>query len=174
MSNKYSAAYWKERLQLTSHVEGGAFREIYRSHTILPQEVLTPLHQGPRNASTSIYFLLEHGEFSALHRIASDEIWHHYDGAPLCIYEIEPSGKLNKHLLGKDFDNGERLQVLIPAGSWFGSRVEVEGGYNLCSCTVAPGFDFADFELADKTGLAELYPQHAGIIDALTYASKTF
>lgn len=165
---QYSAQYWKEKLQLTSHVEGGAFREIYRSSLELPQNVLTPAHNGKRAASTSIYFLLEYGDFSAFHRIASDELWHHYDGAPLCIYEINASGELQKHLLGKDIDKGESPQVVIPAGSWFGSRVEVEDGYTLCGCTVAPGFDFDDFELADRVILSEEYPLHKDIITELT------
>src|SRR5690606_5336550 len=98
MGTHRTAQYWKEQLQLTQHVEGGAFREIYRSDISLPQKTLTAAHKGARNASTSIYFLLEYGEFSALHRIASDEIWHHYDGAALCIYEITADGMLTKHL----------------------------------------------------------------------------
>lgn len=168
MKNRYSVQYWKERLNLESHVEGGSFREIYRAQHTLPKEVLKRGHNGERAASTSIYFLLEYGQFSAFHRIASDELWHHYDGTALCIYEIQTDGKLIKHLLGKDFDNGERPQVIILAGSWFGSRVEEEGGYTLCGCTVAPGFDFADFELADKESLIQQYPQHATIINELT------
>jgi predicted cupin superfamily sugar epimerase len=168
MGNKYNAQYWKDKLNLESHVEGGSFREIYRAKHVLPKEVLKPGHNGERAVSTSIYFLLEHGQFSALHRIASDELWHHYDGTALCIYEIQADGKLIKHLLGKDFDNGERPQVIISAGSWFGSRVEEAGGYTLCGCTVAPGFDFADFELADKAHLIQQYPQHDSIINELT------
>ncbi len=164
-----NAAYWKEKLGLTTHVEGGAFKETYRSAHILPKENLMPEHNGDRNASTSIYFLLEDGEFSAFHKIASDEMWHHYDGATLCIYEIKPSGELMKHLLGKDIENGAEPQVLIPAGSWFGSRVEEQGSFTLCGCTVAPGFDFADFELAEKAVLHQLYPQHTALINELTY-----
>lgn len=168
MNKLYSAQHWKDKLGLESHVEGGAFKEIYRSQMVLPQTVLTDVHTGNRNASTSIYFLLEYGEFSALHKIASDELWHHYDGSVLCIYEIQPDGKLIRHLLGKDIDKGEYPQILIPAGSWFGSRVEEPGGYTLCGCTVAPGFDFADFELANKDELTALYPHHKELVEALT------
>ncbi len=156
------------QLNLTAHIEGGAFKEIYRSPLVLPEEVLTPEHGGDRNAMTSIYFLLQYGEFSAFHRIASDELWHFYYGGVLCIYEIDKSGVLTKHLLGKDIAAGERPMVCIKAGSWFGSRVEEAGGYTLCGCTVAPGFDFADFELAARAALMELYPQHGGIIRELT------
>lgn len=168
MGNKYNAQYWKDKLNLESHVEGGSFREIYRAEHVLPKEVLKPGHHGDRAASTSIYFLLEHGQFSAFHRIASDELWHFYDGATLCVYEIMKDGQLIKHLLGKDIDKGERPQLVIQAGSWFGSRVEEEGGYTLCGCTVAPGFDFADFELAHREELIQEFPQHTSIISELT------
>lgn len=169
MNNKYSATFWKEQLNLESHVEGGSFKEIYRSELTLPQTTLTQQHTGDRNTSTAIYFLLEDGQFSALHRIASDELWHHYDGATLCIYEIQPEGKLIKHLLGKDIINGEQPVIIIKAGSWFGSRVEETNGYTLCGCTVAPGFDFADFELAERNALIQQYPQYTAIIEFLTY-----
>lgn len=166
-----SAAYWTDKLQLTAHVEGGAFKEVYRSPLVLPQDALHKEHCGPRAASTSIYFLLQYGEFSAFHRIASDELWHFYDGAELAIYEIDKAGNLTRHLLGRDIDAGAQLQVLIKAGSWFASRVEVEGGYALCGCTVAPGFDFADFELAGREQLVKEYPQHQALITELTRSS---
>lgn len=168
MNTKHLAQYWKEKLQLVTHIEGGAFKEIYRSSLSLPQDVLTKQHHGNRAASTAIYFLLEHGEFSAFHRIASDELWHFYDGDNLCIYEIKENGELTRHLLGTNIENGESPTILIEAGSWFASRVEIVGGYCLCGCTVAPGFDFADFELADRTNLQQQYPQHVELIASLT------
>ncbi|MBX2907593.1 MAG: cupin domain-containing protein [Taibaiella sp.] len=161
-----SPKYWIDKLSLTPHVEGGAFSEIYRSELLLPQNALTTEHHGPRNAMTSIYFLLEFGQFSAFHRIASDELWHHYDGGSLFIYEITPAGELKVHKLGVDSDASPF--TVIKAGSWFGSRVETASSYTLCGCTVAPGFDFADFELAGRNSLAQLYPEHKGIIEALT------
>jgi hypothetical protein len=164
----YTADYWIAQLDLQAHVEGGAFKEIYRSRAAFPRNVLTPAHKGDRNAMTHIYFLLKHKEFSALHRIASDEIWHHYDGGPLTIYEITTGGILRTHLLGKNIENGEQLVVVIEAGSWFGSRVEEGNGYTLCGCTVSPGFDFEDFELADGEILKSIYPEHARIIEELT------
>lgn len=168
MNPAHTASFWIEHLQLTSHIEGGAFREIYRAPLQLPQSVLTPEHGGDRSAATSIYFLLQQGDFSAFHRIASDELWHFYDGHSLCIYEITPEGELKRHLLGRNPDKGEALQVLIPAGSWFGSRVEEPEGFALCGCIVSPGFDFADFELADRSKLQEMYPQHASLIAEMT------
>lgn len=163
-----TAGYWIDKLGLAAHIEGGAFKEIYRSELALPQHVLTPRHHGDRNAMTSIYFLLTHGDFSAFHRIASDEIWHFYDGAPLCVYEITTNGALVRHMLGKDIDKDQQPVIVIKAGSWFGSRVEEPGGFTLCGCTVAPGFDFADFELADKEALQASFPQHAAIIGEMT------
>lgn len=162
-----NAAYWKRHLQLTDHVEGGAFKEVYRSPLMLPNPLPGAGHKGARNASTSIYFLLEYGEFSAFHRIASDELWHYYDGGTLAIYEINADGILTRHLLGKDIESGAALQVVITAGSWFASRVESEGSFTLCGCTVAPGFDFEDFELAGRNDLQQQYPQHSALIASL-------
>lgn len=159
---KTTAAWWREKLQLTQHVEGGSFRETYRAPLVLQQPA------GPRAASTGIYFLLEDGEFSAFHRIAYDEMWHFYDGVTLHIYEIKRDGTLHVHRLGRDIAQGEQLQLVIPAGSWFASSVEETGGFALVGCTVAPGFDFADFELAERAALSQLFPQHAGLIGMLT------
>jgi predicted cupin superfamily sugar epimerase len=117
---------------------------------------------------TSIYFLLRSGEFSAFHRIASDEVWHHYEGATLCIYEITAGGALRRNLLGKDIAAGSRPSLTIEAGSWFASRIEEPDTFALCGCTVAPGFDFADFELAERGALAGVYPEHAEVIGELT------
>lgn len=161
---KTTAAYWRDTLQLTKHIEGGAFRETYRAAASIEPAGF----KGPRNASTGIYFLLEDGDFSAFHRIASDEMWHFYDGTTLHIYEITSEGLLKVHRLGRDYSQGEQLQLVIPAGSWFASSVEESGGFALVGCTVAPGFDFADFELAKRKELSDLYPQHAGLIALLT------
>lgn len=163
------ALYYINILGLESHVEGGAFRETYRSALTLPQQVLPGSFGGDRAASTSIYFLLQYGQFSAFHRISSDEVWHFYDGAPLHIYEIKPDGSLHTHLLGRDLEAGASFQCVIPAGSWFASVCEQPQGFSLVGCTVAPGFDFADFELAQQQNLTQLYPQHAALINRLTY-----
>jgi uncharacterized protein len=166
LTKERTAKYWKEKLHLTSHVEGGSFSEVFRSDLMLPQESLTKHHNGSRNAMTSIYFLLEHRDFSAFHRIASDELWHHYDGGILCIYEIKPNGTLTKHLLGIE---GSALPfVAIAAGSWFASRVEEASSFTLCGCTVAPGFDFADFELANRWALQQQFPDYKNLIAELT------
>ncbi len=162
------ASYYKEKLGLTSHIEGGSFKEIYRSVMTLDTECLSDAFKGTRNVSTAIYFLLEHGQFSALHRIASDEMWHFYDGDVLSIYEITIEGNLITHKLGRDLENGESFQCVVKASSWFGSRCEVQGGFSLVSCTVAPGFDFADFELAERDQLLQKYPHLSRLISELT------
>jgi len=162
------ANYYIDKLNLTTHIEGGAFKETYRSRVLIAQKNLPGDFNGDRNASTAIYFLLKHGQFSALHKIASDELWHFYDGDPLCIYEITTDGELKKHLLGKNLENGESFQCVVEAGSWFGSRCEVENGFSLVGCTVAPGFDFEDFTLANRDILSKEFPQHSILIEELT------
>jgi predicted cupin superfamily sugar epimerase len=163
------ASYWLERLQLTRHVEGGAFREVYRSELIIPRKSLPLFFQGDRSASTHIYFLLAASQFSAFHRIAGDELWHFYFGDPLLVYEIGHNGRLTIHRLGNDPEKGESFQTVIKAGSWFASMPAPDSEYALVGCTVAPGFDFADFELADRETLARQYPEHAEVIRQLTH-----
>lgn len=162
------ANYWIKKLQLTQHVEGGAFRETYRSELAVPRTVLPLFFQGDRNVSTSIYFLLAAGQFSAFHRIASDEVWHFYSGDPLLVHEICHNGRLITHLLGSNPEKGESFQTVVKAGSWFASVPAPGSEYALVGCTVAPGFDFADFELANRVTLSGQYPEHAELIEKLT------
>lgn len=164
-----TAAYYIDKLGLSRHVEGGSFKETYRSSMMLNQSQLPSSFHNHRNVSTAIYFLLEHGQFSAFHRIASDEMWHFYDGAPLVVYEILNDGTLRTHHLGKNLEAGETFQCVISAGSWFASRCETPEAFSLVGCTVAPGFDFEDFELADRNKLISEYPQHQSLINQLTY-----
>ena len=162
------ASYWIEKLGLTPHVEGGAFRETYRSELIIPRNSLPLFFQGPRNISTSIYFLLAQGQFSAFHRIASDELWHFYFGDPLVVHEITHGGRLIEHRLGSNPENGEVFQTVVKAGSWFASVPAAGSEYALVGCTVSPGFDFEDFELAEREALVSMYPEHKEIITRLT------
>lgn len=164
-----TAAYYIETLHMARHIEGGAFKEHYRAPLLLPQAALTAQHNGDRNASTAIYFLLEYGEFSAFHKLASDEVLHFYDGAPLHIYEIDQQGQMLVHKLGRDLENGERFSCVIPGGNWFALRCEVKDAFSLIGCTVAPGFDFADFHLDDRASLLQLFPQHQQLIVEMTF-----
>ncbi|MET0634787.1 MAG: cupin domain-containing protein [Chitinophagaceae bacterium] len=159
-----SAIHWINRYNMATHVEGGSFVEIYRSPLILPQSSI-PAFNGPRRASTHIYFLLQQGQHSSFHRILSDELWHFYEGDPLNIYEIDPSGQLTVHHLGRQ--TGNEFFTVIQAGSWFAAEPEGQGEYSLVGCTVAPGFDFNDFELARKASLISMYGEHRELINRL-------
>jgi predicted cupin superfamily sugar epimerase len=131
-----------EQLQLSPHPEGGHFRETYRGSQTVP----TP--RGPRPASTAILFLLQAGERSHWHRLHSDEAWHFHGGGGLLVHELSPSGVAQTTRLGMELSRGEQPQHVVPAGHWFAAEPARGGAWSLVSCTVAPGFDFADFELA--------------------------
>ena len=158
------ASYWIDRLGLQAHPEGGYFRETYRSADRLDAGALGGRYDGPRPASTAIYFLLTSEAYSALHRLKSDELWHYHAGAPLTVHVIDREGGYRSHRVGLDLDAGQRPQAVVPAGCWFGASVDEPGGYALVGCTVAPGFDFADFELADRDRLTRQFPEHAELI----------
>ncbi|MEJ7769062.1 MAG: cupin domain-containing protein [Chitinophagaceae bacterium] len=163
-----SANDWITKLALTSHIEGGYFKEIYRSHLLIsPDQTATTL-KGPRNVSTSIYFLMEQGQFSAFHRIASDEQWHFYFGDPLVVYELSIEGKLNEYLLGNDTEKNQDFHCIIKAGSWFAAKPASGSEYCLVGCTVSPGFNYEDFELAEPDWLIKQYPAHRDLISTLT------
>jgi predicted cupin superfamily sugar epimerase len=159
-----TADEWVRALDLAPHPEGGYYRETYRAEaTSTP-----PGFPGPRVWSTAIYFLLRRGEISALHRLRSDELWHFHAGATLGVVELTTAGGLIEHRLGLDVAAGERPQLVIAAGSWFGARVVGNEPFTLAGCTVAPGFDFADFELGEQAALAAQFPAHAAVIATLT------
>jgi uncharacterized protein len=163
-----SAQYWIDKLNLIAHPEGGYYRETYRSELSIPREGLPPQFPGPRLVSTAIYFLLDGENFSAFHRLRSDELWHFYAGSPITVHVIEPDGGYSEIQLGGDPDAGDLLQAAVKAGHWFASRVRDPKAFALAGCTVAPGFDFADFELGKREDLVRLYPQHRNLIESLT------
>jgi predicted cupin superfamily sugar epimerase len=151
------------RLDLGPHPEGGFYRETWRGKLTLDG---LP-HGGPRAAHTAIYFLLPSGAFSALHRVASDEVWHHYDGDPVDLHVLDETGAHTHATLGRDVMAGERPQFVVPAGSW---QAAVPRGdrYALCGCTVAPGFDFRDFEMPTRDELLARFPAHQELVIRLT------
>lgn len=161
-----NAKYWIEKLSLERHPEGGYYKETYRCDETLSPTQLPARFHGSAPFSTAIYFLLESTDFSALHSIASDEIWHFYHGSPLTIFEITENGERKDHKLGI----GENLspQIVITAGSYFGARVIEENTYALVGCTVSPGFMFDDFNLAQRESLLKKFPAHKGLIENLT------
>ncbi len=160
--------YWIEHLALQPHPEGGYFREVYRSGEQVRAEHLPDRFKGARTFSTAIYYLLRTGERSKLHRIKSDEIWHFYRGLPLTIHMFGAKGSYEAVRLGDNPEHGERYQYMVPAGTWFGVTVESAPvpDFSLAGCTVAPGFDFEDFEMAGDE-LITAYPGYQDILRKL-------
>ncbi len=163
----HSAKYWIEKLRMTAHPEGGWFTETFRDTRMVTAENLKG-ELKTYSASTAIYFLLDDQAFSAFHRIGAAEVWHFYAGTGITIYSIDQNGNLQTVDLGSDTDNGQVLTTTIPAGVWFASKVNQKEGYALCGCTVAPGFEFSEFELARKNDLLVKFPQHEKVIVDLT------
>lgn len=152
-------------LRLSPHPEGGFFAETFRAEA-LP----SPLpDRGQRSASTAIYFLLRAQDFSALHVVASDEVWHHYYGDALELHCFDLEARHRQVPLGPDLLRGQRPQHVVRRGELQGARV-VSGryGFVLCGCTVAPGFDFADFRMPARGELLDQLPGHAELVRALT------
>ena len=152
-----------EAYGLAPHPEGGFFKETYRS-----AETMTTRGGVVRPISTGILFLLPEGEKSRLHRIKSDELWHFHLGGALRLTQISPEGKIEDVIIGPDVGRGHRLQHVVPARHWFGA--EPEAGTNFCfvGCTVAPGFDFADFDLGSRATLLARFPNAREAIVRLT------
>lgn len=148
-----------DKLALQKHPEGGYFKEMYRAEETLHKNQLPERYTGTRNISTCIYFMLTENDISVFHKIKSDEIWHHYMGDAVEIFVIEGDGNITTHVLGKDLLNNQVPQVMMPKDHWFAAKVVEGGSYSLMGCTVAPGFDFDDFEMAERESLLENYPQ---------------
>ena len=154
-----------DALGLIPHPERGFYRETYRASADVDSE----RHGGRRSASTAIYFLVTAEQPSTfLHRLISDEVFHLYDGGPLEILRLFADGTSDVAVLGMNFAAGERPQVVVPAGTWFGTELRPGGSHCLVGCTVAPGFDFKDFELAEGPELAQRYPAAAERIRRMT------
>jgi len=146
------------QLNLKPHPEGGYFVETFRSG------IQVRAHGSTRSAVTSIYYLLSDANFSAFHRVRSDEIWHHYRGAPVAIEVIEGDGRHRQIVIGQ----ANRWQDAIAARSWFAAHVCTANAYALVGCDVAPGFTFGDFEIGTRNALATAFPQHRALIERWT------
>ena len=168
MRRQPTAKYWITKLALQPHPEGGYFREIYRASEQIPAAALPARYRGPRSFSTSIYYLLASTQISALHRLASDEQWHFYDGNALLLFLITPDGSLSEVRLGRHAATGEQFQSVIPAGTWMGARLASRRGHALIGCSVAPGFEFKDFVAGQRSDLMARFPRHRKLIIALT------
>jgi uncharacterized protein len=157
-----------KRLELKPHPEGGYYRETYRSSDTIPVTALASRYNGARSVSTSIYYMLDTNTFSAMHRVKSDEVYHFYSGDPLELLLLYPDGKTEVVIIGSDIAAGHYPQFVIPRDCWQGSRVRPGGSYSLIGATVAPGFDFADFEIGKRADLVAQYPAQSDLISALT------
>lgn len=167
---KRTAEYWIRQLRLHPHPEGGYYRETYRSPEIIAKTDLPKRYKGKRSFATAIYFLLHGNQFSAFHRLKSDEIWHFYNGSPISIFVIGKDGRLTTAKLGLNAEEGEQPQFVIRAGSWFAAGLDKIRSYALIGCTVAPGFDFADFEMGNRLKLCRQFSRHRALIMKLTKA----
>jgi uncharacterized protein len=162
-----TAEYWIHHLKLDPHPEGGFYRETYRSKENIHVCGLPQRFPAPRSFSTAIHFLLRSRDKSLFHRIKSDELWHFHAGEALHIYLLQDEN-LTLFKLGSNLEAGELLQVVVPANCWFGAKLISQHGYTLSGCTVAPGFDFKDFEIADQKTLLQEFPNCEEIIRELT------
>jgi len=150
-----TAKYWIEKLQLQKHPEGGWFKEVYRATDVVPESALPINFSGERNFSTSIYFLLNNEEFSAFHRIKSDELWHYYAGTSAVEILLIENGELKNVFIGNEIENNQHFQWVVPKNTWFAAHLVNKLGFALVGCTVSPGFHFEDFEMADEKLLVQ-------------------
>jgi hypothetical protein len=148
-----------EALHLLPHPEGGFYKETYRSELTLEGK--------DRQLLTSIYFLLTSANVSKFHRIKSDELWYFHAGSPLIVHTLGEHGH-QQHHLGLDLSQGQQPFLWIPKDTIFGSTVLENDGFSLVSCAVAPGFDFRDFELFERSELLAAYPEHKEIVERLS------
>ncbi|MCX7877620.1 MAG: cupin domain-containing protein [Ignavibacteria bacterium] len=155
--------YWINKLNLQKHPEGGWFREVYRSDEEIKQEHLPSRYSGKRCHATSIYYLISENDFSAFHRLKSDEIWHFYSGSPVKIHTIDEEGNYSSVTLGED-----EFQFTIKRGLWFAAELSDKTSYSLAGCTVSPGFDFDDFEIGKQDELKSQFPHLQEVIIRLT------
>lgn len=157
-----------KKLGLSPHPEGGYYLETYRSRDLLKKSALPSRYDGDRCASTAIYYLLEKDNFSALHQVQSDEIFHFYLGGPVEIFVISPDGRAETAVIGNDIESGQLPQYTVLKGSIQGLRVAPGFDFALLGSTVAPGFDFADFKLIPRAAVIDDHPEFSELIKSLT------
>lgn len=149
-------------------VEGGYFAEIYKCQELIPRKALPERYHGKRSFGTSIFYLLTPDQVSALHRLESDEIFHFYLGDPVTMLQLHPNGDSEVLTLGQDIVAGQQLQVVVPRGTWQGSVLNEGGEFALMGCTVAPGFEYSDYEGGSRGDLLKEYPEQEELITRLT------
>jgi len=165
--NTITAEFLIEKFKMEKHPEGGYFKEVYRSEEHIKKSALNERFGGDRAYSTAIYFLLIGEDISKFHRIKSDEIWHFYEGSGLIVHVIDKIGNYTQLLIGDNPKDGYDYMITVKQGDWFAAEVIDKQSFAFVGCTVAPGFDFEDFQLAEKGVLLELYPDCKEIIEKL-------
>lgn len=163
-----SAADIITKLNLQPHPEGGHYREVYRSTSMVFPNLKGNELGEKRSAMTSIFYLLEKGDFSAFHQVKSDEVWNLFLGGPLEIHQINNDRQYSKTILAQDFGSGYTPQQIIPAGTLQSARPCPGTEFVLCSCIVAPGFDFSDFYMPTRKEMLDLFPEYSEIVTQLT------
>lgn len=148
--------------------EGGLFAETYRSGGVIPAGAMTGRQAGDRRLATAIYYLITPDRFSALHRVASTEIFHFYMGDAVEMLQLLPEGSAQTLTLGTDILAGQRPQAVVRRGVWQGTRLAPGGRFALLGCTVSPGFEYADYEHGQRGQLQAAYPAQARLIAELT------
>jgi predicted cupin superfamily sugar epimerase len=156
-------------LKLAPHpLEGGFYRETYRSAVTLPGELL-PEHQQSRSLSTAIYYLIRQGALSEMHWLPGDEIFHFHLGDPLEMLLLFPDGRIETPVLGANLLAGEQPQIVVPGGVWQGCRpIRHEHGFSLLGTTMAPGFDYHDYRRGNRAELTSRWPAAAETLALLT------
>ncbi|MGD0796516.1 MAG: cupin domain-containing protein [Acidobacteriaceae bacterium] len=164
-----TAAEVKKLLNLTPHFEGGAYIRTYESgERLAPAAFADSRYPTPRHTGTAIYYFLEPGAFSEIHRLRSDEIFHFYLGDPVEMLQLTAPGAGRVLRIGTDLAAGERPQVVVPRDIWQGTRLVPGGQWALLGCTVSPGFEYEDYDRADRAQLIAAWPAFTGLIRALT------
>ena len=157
-----------EKYRLQPHPEGGFYSRTYQSTGLIPKISLPVEFTGDRFFSTAIMYLLKENDFSALHRLRQDEIWHFYLGGAMRLVMISPDGKFSEIIMGQNMAAGDIVQALVPAGCWFGAKPTEGAVFSFVGCTLSPGFDFADFELAKRAEILAQFPELETIIMEFT------
>lgn len=157
-----------EALSLVNHPEGGFYYRNYRSQQKIQVEHLGHGYSGERSLTSAIYYLVHGKKPSKLHRLRTDEIWHFYFGSPFDLIELTPYGELKRTRMGNDLLSGHKLQHVVSAGNWFGGFTTQGSGYSLLGCTISPGFEEMDFQLADRDSLIKEFPSHEELIRLLS------
>jgi uncharacterized protein len=174
ISQRFTATEVIEKLNLQPlSIEGGFFRQTYKnSSASIPARHFGIDSNSGRQISTAIYYLITKDDFSALHRVKSDEIFHFYCGDSVELIQVTKDGNVTRDLLGGNIFAGENPQIVVPKGNWQGLKLSGETRWALMGTTVAPGFEYEDFEIGIREELIEKFPSHRNLILEFTRESS--